>query len=323
LTPLGTDASFLALGHEAALRNVNTMRRVNFRPLLLTCVGAVLSVRVAAQSAPAGDLASSDAAKRAAAACEAGRSGSQGAPHVASLVELLADVIPVPAVHCGSYHMWVALRREGVLAEQSTTPAAEAAEALARIGPVGITALVQSTRSGDWRVRQHAVYGIGHARRATDTAPLADRAMELLRDHHPQVRRAAATSLGELDDRRAVRPLVAAVRDADWDVRRAVAWALGELDDPEAAPHVAAMLKDESPAVREAAAWALGELGRTDAVEPLVAALRDRDQRVRKTAAWALGEIGHPHAVDGLVAALKDENAQVRRTAAWALGEIR
>jgi len=46
------------------------------------------------------------------------------------------------------------------------------------------------------------------------------------------VRRAAACALGEIKDARAVKPLIAALKDKDWDVCKAVAEVLLQIGDP-------------------------------------------------------------------------------------------
>jgi HEAT repeat protein len=109
-------------------------------------------------------------------------------------------------------------------------------------------------------------------------------------------RRAAANTLIEIPDRRALTGLVAALGDEDEAVRRNVALALGELDDPRSEgeldaivePLVAA-LQDPAPLVRVSAASALGRMKSERAVEPLEhLAQDDPDELVRKTAAAVL-----------------------------------
>ncbi|NIQ57626.1 MAG: hypothetical protein GWN71_30855, partial [Gammaproteobacteria bacterium] len=60
--------------------------------------------------------------------------------------------------------------------------------------------------------------------------PVGARVREL-RDDDPRTRRYAAWALGEIEDRRAVRPLVERLGDGDADVRLVAAWALGEVKD--------------------------------------------------------------------------------------------
>ena len=158
-----------------------------------------------------------------------------------------------------------------------------------------------------------------------DTAGTSQRIAALtaaLRDSDAEVRRAAANSLGQLEDKRAVPGLISALRDDDAQVRREAAWALGELGDKRALDGLATALKDPDAEVRHKAAWALGELNDESAAPALAAALRDSDVDVRKTAAWALGELDLQTAPPALIDALKDSNPDVRRTAAWALSEM-
>jgi HEAT repeat protein len=112
------------------------------------------------------------------------------------------------------------------------------------------------------------------------------------------VRRYTARALGEIKDPRAVEPLIAALKDAEWIVREAAAYALGEIKDPRAVEPLIAALKDENEYVRKAAAYALGEIKDPRAVEPLIAALKDKDSDVRKAAAEALDHLGWKPAQD-------------------------
>ncbi len=143
-----------------------------------------------------------------------------------------------------------------------------------------------------------------------------------LKDSDAEVRRAAANSLGQLEDKRAVTALMAALRDSDADVRAQSAWALGQLEDKRAVASLTGALKDENVEVRRKAAWALGQLEDDSAAAGLAAALRDADADVRKTAAWSLGQLELQTAPPALLEALHDQNADVRRTAAWAVSEM-
>jgi HEAT repeat protein len=112
----------------------------------------------------------------------------------------------------------------------------------------------------------------------------------------------------------------------DPSVRRSAAKALGRIGDKRAVEPLIQALKDENYCVREEAAWALGDIGDTRAVEPLIQSLKeiDTDRDVRHSAAGALGRIGDKRAVEPLLLALKDKNNQnVQRQAAWSLGQIR
>ena len=79
----------------------------------------------------------------------------------------------------------------------------------------------------------------------------------------PSVREAAVETLKELNDTRAVEPLIQALKDEDSSVREGAAWALGKLNDTRAAEPLILALKDkdEDPDVRWRAAEALTKLG--------------------------------------------------------------
>jgi beta-lactamase regulating signal transducer with metallopeptidase domain len=174
-------------------------------------------------------------------------------------------------------------------------------------------------------IRPRIAMQFGRATEAQDTAGTSQRVAALvtaLRDSDAEVRRAAANSLGQLDDKRAVPALLAALKDADAEVRQQSAWALGQLEDHRAVSGLAAALTDGNVDVRRKAAWALGQLNDESAASALTAALHDADADVRKTSAWSLGQLELRTAPPALIEALKDSDADVRRTAAWALSEM-
>lgn len=129
---------------------------------------------------------------------------------------------------------------------------------------------------------------------------------------------AALVSIGS----RTFDALVKTLRQPQWIARRNAAWALGALDDPRAVKPLIAAMSDAEPEVRAQAAWALGALDDAAALEKLTEMVKDSDARVRRQAAWALGVIGDSRATPVLIVALKDADAGVRRQAAWALGNI-
>ena len=141
-------------------------------------------------------------------------------------------------------------------------------------------------------------------------------------DENKDVRRYAALALGNIGDKRAVKPLITALVDEDWVVRGGAALALGDIGDKRAVEPLITALVDEDWLVRENAADALGKIGDKRAVEPLITALGDGEASVRWYAAEALGQICDERAVEPLITALGDERFGVRWRAAKALGKI-
>jgi HEAT repeat protein len=135
------------------------------------------------------------------------------------------------------------------------------------------------------------------------------------------VRKGAAITLGDLGDRSAVEPLIAALDDPWYGVRQSAAQALGKIGDPRAVDPLIQLIKKGKDNSREAAVTALGEIGDARAVEVLGAALKDSDQKVHIAAIRALGKIYDSQALRLLVAELKRPEADLRMAAQMALVE--
>lgn len=129
----------------------------------------------------------------------------------------------------------------------------------------------------------------------------------------------AVIALGETKDARAVKPLIAVLKDDKCGLQAANA--LAKIGQSSVAS-LCATLKADSPLARRNAAIALGMIKDERAVKPLIAALNDENPIVRRNAAKALGEIRANSAVEPLKSALKDDSPIVRRNAALALKEI-
>lgn len=129
------------------------------------------------------------------------------------------------------------------------------------------------------------------------TAPIGDRALELLADARPEARALGADVLAHYAAETALAPLLAlAQQETDPLVLDSAVGALGQIGEETALPVVLAAAADGSYRVRSAAAKALPRLGgmgaRTEQ-DPLVMALialtADEDQEVRNWAAFGLG----------------------------------
>jgi HEAT repeat protein len=146
--------------------------------------------------------------------------------------------------------------------------------------------------------------------------------LKVLGTWDPDVRAAAARTLGKLKDPRAVESLVKVLEDGSGSAQEAAAWALGEIEDPRATVPLTKVLENGRPNARLVAAWVLGKFADRRAVDPLVAALGGKYPDVREAAAWALGELGDPRAVVPLIDALGDAHGKVREGAVWSLGKF-
>ncbi|MFB0562557.1 MAG: HEAT repeat domain-containing protein [Candidatus Lokiarchaeia archaeon] len=150
--------------------------------------------------------------------------------------------------------------------------------------------------------------------------------IEALKDERGGVRKAAAAALGRLKDKRAVEPLIEVLKENIKSIplqllKEIAVRALGKINDPKAIEPLIQTLKDRNHYFQREAVEVLVKFG-DKAVEPLIRALKDENTIIRIMAAKVLGKIKDKRAVEPLTRALKDENWGVREAAGWALREI-
>ena len=183
-----------------------------------------------------------------------------------------------------------------------------------------VSALVETLADANAAVRVAAANSLGQL---GDPRAIAALAKALREDTDARVREAAAYALGQIDDNRAVPHLLAALKtERAANVREKIVNALEELDDPSAVGGVVAVLKDPSVQVRRAAVSALGEFEDASAVPALLEMVRDEDDEVRMETAEALGNLDNTAAIDALTLLVKDANKDVRVHAVSALGDL-
>ena len=157
-----------------------------------------------------------------------------------------------------------------------------------------------------------------------DTGVVEALVARLLQDENAEVRRAAARSLGQLKDARAVTGLIGALKDSDAGVRSSAASALGDLEDPRAVPSLAALIGDPVAEVRENALDALSHFD--DNVLPseaIIRSLSDPAVEVRHKAAHLAGKLRDRSATPALVKLVGDPSSDVRQAAIEAIGELK
>jgi HEAT repeat protein len=132
---------------------------------------------------------------------------------------------------------------------------------------------------------------------------------EALKDPAPEVRYAAALSLGRLPADGVATRLEHTLRfDPVWQPRYAAAIALGRTRKAFAAGALEdALGADSAWQVRQQAARSLQDLGTAHAASALASALNDPEPSVRAAAGAGLAEIGGPEQRRAVASALKDE----------------
>jgi HEAT repeat protein len=171
------------------------------------------------------------------------------------------------------------------------------------------------------RAAAEALAGIGGAPGPATRAEVEDALCFALADEAPEVRAAAARTLGTLASGRAVEALAGACADGDPSVRAAAARALGTIGGSAAFDALRTLARQGDGATVVQALEALGRAGDDTDEALLVGALEREDAEVVKAAARALSTLGGVRAVEGLARALAHARWDVRRVAAQSLGE--
>jgi HEAT repeat protein len=133
---------------------------------------------------------------------------------------------------------------------------------------------------------------------------------------------AAVQALGEIKDRRVVRPLLKALKSDDAAVCTAAVEALARVGSLEATQPIVGMLCHKNGQVRLAAVEALASLGVMGAAESLRTLVSDPLWEVRRATIETLGRLKDHQAVEALIRTLADQDADVREATAMALGSI-
>jgi hypothetical protein len=174
------------------------------------------------------------------------------------------------------------------LAHRERAVRQQAVDALVRIGPPAVPALLERLNSPQYPLR------IG-----------------------------AAQALARIGDPVAFPHFRTGVRDPDSRVRGWCVYALGELGGPTALALLIPLCRDDSLPLAVAAVEALARIGGTEAVEALTGLLRDpRCARVTREACAALGVCGDPSCIPLLQEVLRGSDFEFAEAAAMALAEV-
>lgn len=203
------------------------------------------------------------------------------------------------------------------LKNQSRDDFKEILDAMVKIGCPAVDTLTGFLKDKDELLRQLSASALGEIGDRKAIKPL----ISCLRDNNLQIRVSAASSLCKMGEE-VVEPLLEALRESRPEVREACAGALGQIGDKRAVEPLIKLLSDKNFTVRKAATWALGRIDDERTLKPLLPIVEDEDPSVREAAAWALGKKGNVEAIDSLVSLLKDDSLEVRKAAAGSLGNI-
>ncbi|MDY7006217.1 MAG: HEAT repeat domain-containing protein [Cyanobacteriota bacterium] len=160
--------------------------------------------------------------------------------------------------------------------------------------------------------------------------PDPEEMLPLLTSSEPSQRMIAARAFCELQEKRAIIPLIKLLEDNCPLIRVSAAYALGRNPSPDAVePLITQLNRDFNGYVRKGVVWALGNCRDRRALEPLVDVLRTDISAVRLWAASSLGQMAKvsyevvvgaiPPLIEGL---RRDSMPAVRSNCAWAIGQL-
>ena len=251
----------------------------------------------------------SDPVERAWAAYRLAKLGQGAAPAVPHLGNLLQDDTAVlMSRYLGG----------GFRSSTATTPAEEAARALAKIGQPAIELLIDNLSNPNPQVRRLAAKALGQTGSLSTVDPL----VRTLSDQDPTVRASAAIALGSLRHPLVAQKLLDAYSTVNPDTRIHLIYAMSQINDIIVVPFLVEIFPTQSPEVRAAIVHALGKIRDARAIDTLLMALKDPDEIVRANAAFALSSFYSVPIMDALVDKLSDDVSSVRAAAMEALAAL-
>jgi HEAT repeat protein len=192
-----------------------------------------------------------------------------------------------------------------------------AAEALRKIGPPAVAALLVAAKSSDATIRAGAVRALG----GIQSPPAQSATIAALKDPDAGVRIEAARGLGELKDTASIPALLAAFSDSDGRVGAEAARSLSLIKKP-AVPALVAALKAPSLSPQAYfAQQALHDIG-PDALPALEKAVRTGDDTTARFAALLLRDMGGQGVIEALSAAAQRPSPDVQWAAKRSLQSL-
>ncbi len=157
--------------------------------------------------------------------------------------------------------------------------------ALIKIGKPSVEPLIEVLQTGEPLSRQAAALALGQI-----GDPRAAQALNAaLSDEYADIRITAIGALLRVGP--SAKDMIAALKNEEPQVRKAAAWSLGRSRKVEALQPLMIAAKDEEAEVRLAVVTALGEIGREGALQSLLSMINDPDPQVRAAASEATERI--------------------------------
>jgi len=251
-------------------------------------------------------LYSADPVERATGAYQISKLGESAAPAVPYLADLLSDNTEVLLSHYlgGGFH-----------SSQATSPAEEAAYALAKIGAPAIELLSERINDTDPLVRRLAARALGQ----TGSMVTVDTLLRAVADPDVRVRAAATIALGGMHHPVVAQKLMDVYPATAPDLQPKLIYVMSQVNDIIVVPFLIEQSASSSADIRASVVLALGKIRDARAVDTLIMALSDQDEIVRENAAYALRSFYSAKVMEALLGIMEDDIEGVRTAAVESL----
>ena len=193
--------------------------------------------------------------------------------------------------------------------------AAQAAAALASLGPACEPYLLEAIRTADSDRR------VGILPLLRGTLEMTDAIGACLTDPSPAVRSLACDALARAGDTRLVPKLFELLGDSDARVGQSAIAAIQSLGSPRTEDLTLEAARSTDARIRRAGLRIAAYFGYRSSVDLLVSAMADPDERIRDAAIFGLPYLDEPRAHEALLAAAAHPSARTRATAMRAIGQ--
>ena len=198
----------------------------------------------------------------------------------------------------------------------------QSAGIIKNIGKNAVEFLIESLDDPNAEIRKEVSTLLGEIGDKKAVKPLIGSLKDSDEEEIGNVRYFVAEALGKIGDKRAVEPLIKSLKDKNEQVRLQTVIALGLIGDKKAIPYLIDCLGDNYYSVQCQLSKSISKIANKDTVDTLTKFLCNEDRSIKIGAALTLGEIGDKRAVKPLIRTLKDTDEEVIRNTAEALGEI-
>ncbi len=193
-------------------------------------------------------------------------------------------------------------------------------EAITRMPDPRFATCILGLKDAAENVRVQAATTLGLLQNERAVEPLKNL---LEKDASKNVKSAAAYSLAQLDADGIADILMGMINDTDVVMRERTIRALALIGEKRAVPQITKLLVDPEPRIKNAAYAAFGTMKMPESVKPVGETMKTADMQTKILAARTIGQIGDAKGTEYLLPLLNEQDYNLRNVAIRSLGEIK